>query len=67
MQYFPQNLFYTVQSLVEMPSRLLVPHFTGVAKWHIVIAVAAVNLILATLANAQISPDLPNPTTHQIR
>jgi uncharacterized damage-inducible protein DinB len=46
MQYVPKNLYCT-------PAR--------VGIWRIVVAVVALNLALASPANAQISPNLPNP------
>jgi uncharacterized damage-inducible protein DinB len=49
MKYFPKNLFCTIRKS------------TRVGAWRIVLVVVALNLTLASLANAQISPDLPNP------
>ena len=46
MHFFPKNLFC-------MSARA--------GTWSIVLAVAALNPALASLANAQISPNLPNP------
>ena len=64
MQYFPKNLFCTIRNLIEMPTRLIPSRSTRVGTWRIVLAVVALNLTLASLANAQgISPSLPNPTT----
>ncbi len=51
MKYFPKNPPCTIRKS------------TKVGTWRIVLAVAALNLTLASLANAQISPSLPNPTT----
>jgi uncharacterized damage-inducible protein DinB len=47
MQYFPKNLSCTIRNLVETRRTAL--------------AALALNLTLASLANAQISPNLPNP------
>ena len=62
MQNFPNNLFCTIRNLVEMLTRLIPSQSTSVGTWRIVLAVVALNLSLASLANAQISPNLPNPT-----
>ena len=62
MQYFLKNLFCTIRNLIEMPTRLIPSQPTRVEAWHIVVAVVALNLILASVANAQISPNLPNAT-----
>ena len=62
MQYFPKNLFCTIRNLIEMLTRLIPSQSTRVGTWRIVLAVVALNLTLASLANAQISPNLPNPT-----
>jgi len=62
MQYFPKNLFRTIRNLIEMLIRLIPSQHTRVGTWRIVLAVVALNLTLASLANAQISPNLPNPT-----
>src|SRR5579862_7949217 len=68
MQYFAKNLFCTIRNLIERPARLIPSrslirsHSRSVATWRIVLAVVALNLTFASLANAQISPDLPNPT-----
>ena len=51
MKYFSKNLFCTIRKS------------TRAGTWRIVLAVAALYLTLASLANAQISPSLPNPTT----
>ena len=62
MQYFPKNLFCRIRNLIEMLTRLIPSQSTGVGTWCIVLAVVALNLTLASLANAQgISPSLPNP------
>jgi uncharacterized damage-inducible protein DinB len=63
MQYFPKNLFRTIRNLSKMLTRLIPSQSTRVVTWRIVLAVVALNLTLASLANAQISPSLPNPTT----
>ncbi len=62
MQYFLKNLFRTIRNLIEMLIRLIPSQPTRVGTWRIVLAVVALNLTLASLANAQISPDMPNPT-----
>jgi uncharacterized damage-inducible protein DinB len=63
MQYFPKNLFCTIRNLIERLTRLIPSQSTKVGTWRIVLAVLALNLTLASLANAQgISPSLPNPT-----
>ena len=59
MQDFPKNLFCTIRNLVEILTRLIPSQSTRVGTWRMVLAVVALNL---TLANAQISPNLPNPT-----
>jgi hypothetical protein len=62
MRYFPKNLFCTICNLIEMLIRLIPSQSTRVGTWRIVLAVVALNLTLASLANAQgISPSLPNP------
>jgi uncharacterized damage-inducible protein DinB len=62
MRYFPKNLFWTTRNLIEAITRRIPSQFTRVGTWRVVLAVAALNLALASLANAQISPDLPNPS-----
>jgi uncharacterized damage-inducible protein DinB len=62
MQYFPKNLFCAIRNLIEIPTRLIPSQFARVGTWRIILAVVAVNLSLPSLANAQISPSLPNPT-----
>src|ERR1700744_4476012 len=62
MRYFPQNLFCTIPNSIEMLTRLIPSKTTRVGTWRIVLAVVALNLTLASLAEAQISPNLPNPT-----
>ena len=59
MQYFPKNLFRTIRTLSEMLSRLIPSQSTRVGVWRIVLAVLALNLTLASLANAQ--QGMPNP------
>ena len=63
MQSFPKNLFRTIRNLSERLTRLIPSQSTRVGTWRIVLAVVALNLTLASLANAQISPSLPNPPT----
>jgi uncharacterized damage-inducible protein DinB len=60
MQYFPKNLFCRIRNLIEMLTRLIPSQSTGVGTWCIVLAVVALNLTLASLANAQ--QGMPNPT-----
>src|SRR6204780_2998448 len=62
MQYFPKNLFRTIRNINEMLIRLIPSQPTRVGTWRIVLAIVALNSTLASLANAQISPNLPNPT-----
>ena len=59
MQYFPKNLFCTTRTLSEMLTRLIPSQSTRVGTWRIVLAVVALNLTLASLANAQ--QGMPNP------
>ena len=61
MQCFPRNLVYTIRNLIEMPTRLIPSQPTRVGTWRILLAVVALNLTSASLVNAQISPNLPNP------
>ena len=62
MQSFPKTLFFTIRNLIEMLTRLIPSQSTRVVTGRIVVAVVALNLTLGSLANAQISPNLPNPT-----
>src|SRR5580658_1838147 len=62
MQYFPKNIFRTTRNLIEMLTRPIPSQSTRGRTSRIVLAVVALNLTLASLANAQISPNLPNPT-----
>jgi hypothetical protein len=61
MQYFPKDPFCTIRNSIEMLNRLIPSPSTRVGTWRIVLVVT-LNLTLASLANAQISPNLPNPT-----
>ncbi len=61
MQDFPNNLFCTTRNSIEMLTRLIPYQSARGGAWRIVLAVAALNLTLASLANAQISPNLPSP------
>ena len=74
MRYFPQTLFCTIRNLIEMLKRQIPSQPTRVGTWHVVLAlmfrsmarvavpVGLVSVsVLASLANAQISPNLPNP------
>jgi len=75
MQNFPNNLFCTIRNFIEMPTRLIRSQSARVGTWRIVLAlmfrsiarvvvpVGVVSVsVLASMANAQISPNLPNPT-----
>src|SRR5271154_2593418 len=59
MQIFPKNPFRTISNLSEMLTRLIPSQSTRVGTWRIVLAVVALNLTLASLANAQ--EGMPNP------
>jgi uncharacterized damage-inducible protein DinB len=61
MKYFQKDPFCTVRNSVETLTRPMPFQPTKTRIWRIVLAVVTLNLALATLANAQISPDLPNP------
>jgi len=61
MQYFLKNCFCTILNAIEMLTRLSPSQSTSVGTLRIVLAVVALNLTLASLANAQISTNLPNP------
>jgi uncharacterized damage-inducible protein DinB len=61
MPHFPKSLFCTIRNSVEMLTKLIPSRSRGLRTWRIVLAVVALDLTLASLANAQISPDLPNP------
>ena len=61
MQYSPKYPFFTIRNLIEVPTRLIPSQSRRVGPWCIVLTVVALNMALASLANAQISPDLPNP------
>ena len=63
MQCFPKNLFCTIRNLIEMLTGLIPSQSRRVGTWRIVLAVLALNLTVAPLTNAQVSPSLPNPTT----
>ena len=63
MQYFPKNLFCTIRNLIEMLTGLIPSQSRRVGTWRIVLAVLALNLTVAPLTNAQVSPSLPNPAT----
>jgi uncharacterized damage-inducible protein DinB len=74
MQHFQKNLFCTVRNSIEMPTWLTRCQSREAGTWRIVFAlmfrsvaravpVGMVSVsVLASLANAQISPNLPNPT-----
>ena len=74
MHRLPKNLFCAIRNLIEMLTRPYASRSTRVGPWRIVhafivrpIARAVVPVgiisvsVLASLANAQISPNLPNP------
>jgi uncharacterized damage-inducible protein DinB len=74
MQDFPKNLFCTIRNLVEMLTKQISSLLTRAGTWRIFLALmfrsmarVAVSVglvsvsIFASLANAQISPNLPNP------
>jgi uncharacterized damage-inducible protein DinB len=76
MQHFPKSLFCTTRNLIETLTTLIPSHPTSVRTWRIVLVsmfrpiarimvpVGMVSVsVLASVANAQISPNLPNPTT----
>jgi uncharacterized damage-inducible protein DinB len=62
MRYSPKSFFRAIRNLIEMLTRLIPSQSTRVATWRIVLALVALDVTLASLANAQISPNLPNPT-----
>src|SRR5580658_6948140 len=59
MQSFRKNLFCTIRNLIEMHTRPIPSQPTRLGTWRIVLAVVALNLTLASLANAQ--QGMPNP------
>jgi uncharacterized damage-inducible protein DinB len=59
MQSFPKNLFRTIRNSIEMLTRLIPSQPTRLGTWRIVLDVVALNLTLASLANAQ--QGMPNP------
>ena len=59
MQSFPKNLFCTIRNLIEMHTRPIPSQPTRLGTWRIVLDVVALNLTLASLANAQ--QGMPNP------
>lgn len=61
MQCFLKNLFCTARDSNEILPRLNPSQSTKAGTWRIVAAVAALTLTLASVASAQISPDMPNP------
>jgi uncharacterized damage-inducible protein DinB len=73
MQHFTKTLFCGVRNSIETPARLCASQSAILGTWRMVLAfmirpiarVAAVGMVsvsvLASLANAQISPDMPNP------
>ena len=75
MQYFAKNLFCTIRNLIEMPARLTSSQPARVGTWRIALAVLFRSItrvvvpvgivsvsLSASLANAQISPDMPDPS-----
>jgi uncharacterized damage-inducible protein DinB len=78
MQNFPRNHSCTIHDSTEMLTRLNTSQFPTVGTWRMVVAmmfrsiarvVAPVAIlsvsVLASVANAQISPNLPNPIAAQ--
>jgi uncharacterized damage-inducible protein DinB len=74
MQNFPRNHSFTIHDSTEMLTRLNTPQSRTVGTWRIVVGMmfrsiarvaAPVGIlsvsVLASVANAQISPNLPNP------
>jgi len=62
MQCFPKNLFCTIRNSIGTWRIVLALMFRSFAR--VVVPVSIVSLsVLASSANAQISPDLPNPST----
>ena len=61
MQYSPKNFFCTIPNSRELLTTLVPSRSTRAGTWRMVFAVVALNLTMAMLADAQISPDLPNP------
>ena len=61
MQDFPKDLFCTIRKLIEILTRVIPSQPTRAGTWRMVLAVVALDLTLACVANAQISPNLPNP------
>ena len=74
MQNFPKNHSWVIRNPTEMLTRLNTSQSRTVGTWRIVVAMmfrsiahvaASVGIlsvsVLASVANAQISPDLPNP------
>ena len=68
MQHFPKNFFAAIRNLIDTLTR---PHtgvpggsliFRSVARVVVPVGIASV-WILSSVANAQISPDFPNPPT----
>ena len=62
MQYFPKNLFYTIRNLIGTWRIAPVFMFQSITRVMVTVGMASV-FVLATVANAQVSPSLPNPTT----
>ena len=74
MEYFPKNLFCAIRNLIEMPTGLIssqsaivgtgriVPAlmFRSIARVAVPVGVVSFS-VFALVANAQISPNLPNP------
>src|SRR5271154_6541802 len=61
MQYFPESLFCTIRNLIGTWRNVLALMFRSGAR--VVVPVGMVSVfVLASLANAQVSPNLPNPT-----
>jgi uncharacterized damage-inducible protein DinB len=63
MQDLAKNLFCTIRTSIEATTGLIPFQSVRVGRRRTALAVAALNLTLASLAGAQVSPSLPNPTT----
>ena len=61
MQYFPKTLFCTIRNLIGTWRIVLALMFRSIARVVVLVGLVSVSM-LASLANAQISPSLPNPT-----
>jgi DinB superfamily len=62
MQYFPNNLFCTIRNLTRTWPIVPALMFRSIARIVVPVGIVSVS-VLASLANAQIAPGLPNPST----